>query len=1166
MVMMPQWTPQQHDAITASGRNILVSAAAGSGKTAVLVERVIRMITDPNHPVDIDRLLIVTFTNAAAAEMRYRISKSLNARIKENPAESFYRKQLSLLPNARICTIDAFCTNLVKEHFYDLSINQDFSLLDESELQLLEDTVINEVLDELFSEGDRDFMSLIESFTTPNNDKPVINAVKKLLRFIYAQPFPYYWLDTAVKKYSPDIPFGDSVWYGYIRTQLDHLFDLGIRLVKQNISLIDFEDEKLNVKFTEVFEDDLSEFTRFKTAYERSWNDFVNQREASFMRLPSSAKVDKSIAGILKSNRDIYKKLLTAEIPSFFISDENGYTEDMKILTGQLSALVKLVKTVDSRLMEEKKERNTYSFSDIEHFAIELLFSQDDDGSIIKTPLADELSSHFYEILVDEYQDTNEAQDLLFTYLSNEKNLFTVGDMKQSIYRFRLAMPNIFNERKKSYQTYDPSDHETASKIILDRNFRSRKDICSYVNFVFSNLMSEELGEIDYNEEEYLNCGADYKKAVAASAQIKILTGVKGEDTDRKEAAYIARTIMEKVNSGELIKDGDSYRPVRFGDFAILMRSLKNHINNYSEVLTDYGIPVVCDNSTNLFENNEIKMLLSLLKAINNPMQDIPLLATMMSPFYSFTADEMAEIKINAKGGSLYTGVFQSDNPKVMDFVRQLSDLKKISVTMSVSGFIRYLVEETGMVAYINAMGNARQRYQNIIKLISFAENFDKGINVGLTAFIRYIDKIIESDKSVDSAPLAAVSEDAVKIMSVHHSKGLEFPICIFAGTNRTYNKSDLNDKLLLNTQYGLGMKCHNEEKMYQYKSIPYAVIKDKNTTELMSENLRVLYVAMTRAKEQFITFITCDNLESKIKRLSSNIIDGRISPYLCRKISCDADLFLMCALMHQDGGELRNYTDSRISAVENDFPLRIDVISDHSDGETKPPEIELKEPDENIIRQIDEKLRYSYNRKELESLSAKLTASSLDSADAGFEYITSSKPAFMNKTGLTAAQRGTAMHTFMQFCSYENARDNLEKEIARLSDNGFITPQQADCLDRKRIQEFFSGSFSNRMFGSDRIYREIKVSSFVNANEVYNTDFDDKILIQGIADCVFEENGELVLLDYKTDRVKTEEELLERYKKQIMFYKTAVAKTLNKPVKEALLYSFYLGKICAYK
>lgn len=1166
MVTMPQWTPQQHDAITASGRNILVSAAAGSGKTAVLVERVIRMITDPNHPVDIDRLLIVTFTNAAAAEMRYRISKSLNARIKENPGESFYRKQLSLLPNARICTIDAFCTNLVKEHFYDLSINQDFSLLDESELQLLEDTVINEVLDEFFSEGDRDFMSLIESFTTPNNDKPVINAVKKLLRFIYAQPFPYYWLDNAVKKYSPDTPFGDSVWYGYIRTQLDHLFDLGIRLVKQNISLIDFEDEKLNVKFREVFEDDLSEFTRFKTAYERSWNDLVSQREASFMRLPSSAKVNKSIAGVLKSNRDIYKKLLTAEIPSFFISDENGYTEDMKILTGQLSALVKLVKAVDSRLMEEKKERNTYSFSDIEHFAIELLFSQDDDGSIIKTPLADELSSHFYEILVDEYQDTNEAQDLLFTYLSNGKNLFTVGDMKQSIYRFRLAMPHIFNERKKCYQTYDPSDRETASKIILDKNFRSRKDICSYVNFIFSNLMCEELGEIDYNEEEYLNCGADYKKAVADSAQIKILTGVKGEDTDRKEAACIARTIMEKVNSGELIKDGDSYRPVRFGDFAILMRSLKNHINNYSEILTEYGIPVVCDNSTNLFENNEIKMLLSLLRAINNPMQDIPLLATMMSPFYSFTADEMAEIKINAKGGSLYTGVFQSNNPKVMGFVRQLSDLKKISVTMSVSGFIRYLVEETGMVAYVNAMGNARQRYQNIIKLISFAENFDKGINVGLTAFIRYIDKIIESDKSVDSAPLAAVSEDAVKIMSVHHSKGLEFPICIFAGTNRTYNKSDLNDKLLLNTQYGLGMKCHNEEKMYQYKSIPYAVIKDKNTTELMSENLRVLYVAMTRAKEQFITFITCDNLESKIKRLSSNIIDGRISPYLCRKISCDADLFLMCALMHQEGGDLRNYTDSSINPVENDFPLRIDVISDHSDGEAKPPEIELKEPDENIIRQIGEKLRYSYNRKELESLSAKLTASSLDSSDIGFEYITSSKPAFMNRTGLTAAQRGTAMHTFMQFCSYENARDDLEKEIARLSDNGFITPQQADSLDRKRIQEFFSCSFSDRMFGSDRIYREIKVSSFVNANEIYNTDFDDKILIQGIADCVFEENGELVLLDYKTDRVKTEEELLERYKKQIMFYKTAVAKTLNKPVKEALLYSFYLGKICSYK
>lgn len=1162
---MPQWTKAQNDAITAKGRNILVSAAAGSGKTAVLVERVKQIITEKDNPVDIDKLLIVTFTNAAAAEMRYRISKSLNTCIKENPSEQFYRRQLSLLPNAKICTIDAFCANLVKEHFYDLSISQDFSLFDESELQLLEDTVISDVLDDFFEKGDSDFISLVEAFTTPSNDKPIVSAVKKILRFIYAQPFPYVWLESAVDKYNPDISFSKSIWYEYIKNQLDYLFNLGIGLIKENIALVGFEDAKLNEKFFTLFEDDLTEFTRFRDALEQSWDALVNERECLFSRMPSTSKIDADIAGQIKANREIYKKLLKDEIPSFFTCDENSYTQDMKMLTKQLRVLCTLVKEVDTRLMLEKRDCNKYSFSDIEHFAIKLLFNIDENGNIVRTSLADDLSGEFYEILVDEYQDTNEAQDLLFAYLSNGKNLFTVGDIKQSIYRFRLAMPHIFNERKKHYALYNADDNEQSSKIILDRNFRSRKDICAYVNFIFSNLMSEELGELEYNEEEHLNCGAQYNDSNIPSAQIKILTGVKGEDTDKKEAAFIAKMIIEKVNSGELIKDGDTYRPIGYGDFAILMRSLKSHINDYSEILTEFGIPVVCDNSTNLFDNNEIKMILSLLRAIDNPMQDIPLLATMMSPFYGFTADDLANVKINSNGRNLYASVYNSHNDKVKLFIDDLNNLRKISVTMSVTGFIRYVVEEKGLVAYINAMGNAEQRYQNILKLITFAQSFDSGVNVGLTAFIRYIDKIISSDKSVESASLTTGSRNAVTIMSVHHSKGLEFPICIFAGTNRQYNKADLSDNLLLNTSFGLGIKCHNEEQLYQYKSIPYSVIKSKNTIELMSENLRVLYVALTRAKEQFITFITCDNLASKMKRLSANIIDDKISPYMGRKINCDADFFLMCSLFHKDGEILRDYVEKSIKTKVSDFDLSID-ITDEIEVNQKQIEIEIAQPDDKILKAIDAKLNFSYHRKELETLSAKLTASALDSADNGFEYITSAQPAFMNKTGLTAAQRGTAMHSFMQYCIYENAMHDLEGEIARMTSLGFITDEQAGALDRKKLYAFFNSEFAERMFKADKIYREIKVSSFIKANEIYDTDFDDNILVQGIADCVFEEKGELVLLDYKTDKVKSADELLDRYKKQIQFYKSAVAKTLKKPVKEAVLYSFCLQKVCYYK
>lgn len=1160
---MPQWTAGQSNAITARNKNILVSAAAGSGKTAVLVERVIRLITDKSNPVDIDRLLIVTFTNAAAAEMRYRISKSLNELIRANPRDSFYKHQLSLLPNAKISTIDAFCTSLVKEHFYELSINQDFSTFDESELQLLEDNVIGEILDQCFEESNTDFISLFEMFTSPGNEKPVVSAVKRLLRFIYAQPFPYKWLEKSAELYSPDIPLADSVWFAYIKNEIDYLSSYALELAKENLSLIDFEDEKLNIKFSEVINDDIQEIERIKVNSHR-WSDLISERKPAFKRMPSSAKVDKAVSEKIKANREIYKTILTKDIEGFLVADEDDYQNDSKTLYIRMQSLIKLVKEVDKRLMEEKRELNSYSFSDIEHFAITLLFKLDENDTIIRTDLARELSENYYEILVDEYQDTNEAQDLLFTYLSNGSNLFTVGDIKQSIYRFRLAMPHIFNTKKKSYDYYSANSESNNAKIILDKNFRSRDEICSYVNFVFSNLMTEKLGELDYNSDEFLNYGADYRESSIPSAQLKILTGVKGEEYDKLEAAYIAKTIIKKVNSGELIKDGGNYRPVNYGDFAILMRKLKGHIDTYAQVLSDFGIPVLCDNSTNLFENNEIRILLSLIRVIDNPIQDIPLLAVMLSPIYGFTEDEMAQLRIDNRNGSLYSCVHSSDNVKAKDFIGNIKELKKISVSMSVAGFIRYLIEDKGLIGYFNAMGNGELRYQNVLRLIAFAEKFDSGVNVGLTAFIRYIDKIAASDKGIDSASLGAAG-NAVTIMSVHHSKGLEFPICIFAGTTKQYNKQDLSDKLLLNTTLGVGLKCHNEEEMYQYNSLPYTVIKNKNATELMSENLRVLYVAMTRAKEQFISFVTVDNLESKIKKLSSYISKSGVSPYICKKINSDGDFLLLCALMHRDCRSLRDFSPFDINTISSDFRFDIE-ISDGIEIEENDLTISFVEADNDIVKEIEKKLSYQYDKMDLSALSAKLTASSLDDMEKGFEFLTASRPSFLNKGGLTPAQRGTAMHTFMQFCSYENAFDDLEGEISRIINLGHITKEQADSLDRNMLDRFFNSELAAQIFTCDKVYREIKVTSFVPVKEIYGIDSDEKVLIQGIADCVIEKNNELILIDYKTDNVSDENELLDRYKRQIMFYKTAIAKTLKKPVTSAMLYSFKLGKCCYYK
>ena len=607
---MPEWTTQQNDAINARGRNILVSAAAGSGKTAVLVERVIKKITDNENPVDIDKLLIVTFTNNAAAEMKSRITKSLKDILRNEPFNKNALRQLNLMSNAQICTIDSFCIRLVRENFFELGINQDFTNLDENESSLLEDNIINNIIDEHFEENDDLLIKVLEHFNKPDSEKPFINVIKRIRRFIYAQPFPYRWAYNMVELYSPEIPFENSVWYKYVIDEANYLISLAKQSVKDNFDLLkEINDEKLYHSFEATFQDDAKIIDTFSEKINSSWDDTVELGIPKLSTLPRTTKLDKYIANLIKANREAYKGIMTKKIPPLFICSSEEYKNNLKQLYSIMIKIIDIVKEVDKRLMEEKNERNSYTFSDTEHFAINLLFSIDGD-KIVKKDLANRLSDEFEEILVDEYQDTNEAQDLLFTYLSNGHNLFTVGDIKQSIYRFRLAMPNIFNDKRKRYALYDEKDSNISSKIILDKNFRSSKGICDYVNFVFSHLMSEKVGEINYDKQDWLNYGAKYEKNDAVCAQINIIDKVKGEETNKLEALQIAKLIKEKVENKEQIKDGDTYRNIRYSDFAVLFRKMKNIVEDYVEVFTDMAIPVVCDNSSSLFESNEIKIIL----------------------------------------------------------------------------------------------------------------------------------------------------------------------------------------------------------------------------------------------------------------------------------------------------------------------------------------------------------------------------------------------------------------------------------------------------------------------------------------------------------------------------------------------------------------------------
>lgn len=1170
---MTKWTNEQNNAICARNRNIIVSAAAGSGKTAVLVERVIRLITDKDNPVDVDKFLVVTFTNAAAQEMKARISSSLEKIIKNDPNNNNALRQMSLLPSAKICTIDAFCLNLVKDNFFKLGINQDFSLIDESEASLIAENALNAVLEQFFDNKDKEFLSLVELLSSPKDDKALISTIKKLHTYIYAQPFPMKWLNEMVELYNPAVDLKDSVWYESLLNQLKDGLFCGKSLIESCFDLLDPSDE-LFEGYTNTLNDDLKVYDYLISSLNNGWDEIITAfGNVSFGRIAFKRGYTSPVKADITSKRKIYKDTIINDLKALFCASSDDYKSDMESLYPVLKKLCEVVELFDKEYLSLKHERNGYTFSDVEHFAINLLTSVNENGDIDKSQLARDLEDGFYEILVDEYQDTNEAQDMLFKMLSNNHNRFMVGDVKQSIYRFRLAMPFIFTSKKNKYELYKEENEFVDSKIILDKNFRSKQEICDYVNYVFSTFMTEKTGELNYDESEYLNYGADYSNNEVESAQIKILTGTKGKNFDKNEAIYIAKTIKKKVESGELIKnknakgEEDQYRPIEYGDFAILLRSTKNHINQYNEVLTSFGIPVICDNSTNLFDNNEIKIILSLLKVIDNPMQDIPLLAVMMSPLYGFTAEEMAKIKLEQKefSSNLYTSVVNSKSDKVKRFLNEIDSFGKIVVTMSVSSFIRYVCDYKSIYAFANALGNGEQRCRNISKFIEFANTFDSSENVGLTSFMRYVDSVANSDRGIESASLNAAAENAVSIMSVHHSKGLEFPIVILAGASKKYNTQDLSDKMLLNSFMGIGVKIHNEELLYQCNTIPYTVIKTLNKNALISENLRVLYVAMTRAKEQFISFITVDNLESKIEGLAGKISDGNIDPFLCQSISSDGDILLMSALLHQNGSKLRKYTDVDIKTKTASYPLNIEIIDSVDEIEENEEEIKAL-PSENVILEIGNRLSYKYENDNLSVISAKRTASSLDESIKNLDFFASSKPAFMNEDGLTPGEKGTAMHTFMQFCDYNNSKNDVNLEISRLLEQGFLTQKQADCLDTEALKKLFSSKFADRMFKADKIYREIKVSSFVSANEIEDTKSNEKILIQGIADCVFEENGKLVLVDYKTDRVKNDSQLLSMYKNQISFYAKAVSKTLKKEVKEAILYSFFLGKQCHYE
>ncbi len=1172
------WTTDQRHAIECRKGSVLVSAAAGSGKTAVLVERVIRRLTDKDNPCSAEDLLIVTFTRAATAQMREKIGAAILKRLSEDPTDRHLRRQYMLLPFAKICTIDSFCNDLVRENFHALGISPDYSLLDNETAVIMKNDVCEAMLERAYEEdSDGRFSELSDMMSSGSSDEDFAKLIIKMYDISTAYPFPDLWLDSLIGEYSqPDI--NKSRWGGIIKKYVCDMLDYCVSSSRDMMTAME-SDPIVADAYGAAVQNDINMYAELREKINSDWDEaleaFKTVKYMSLGRVPKGyeSETKNVVTTARKKLKDLLKK-----VPGIMCVSSEEHADDMRLLRDPVTKLIELVKQFGREYSAEKDKMNSADFSDILHRALNLLAVSDGSGGYIKTDLARELSSHYVEILVDEYQDINEAQDMIFRAISaDENNLFTVGDVKQSIYRFRQAMPEIFLRRRSTTHSFESGKYPLG--ITLGSNFRSRVGVTSCVNYIFRQLMSTEAGELEYDDSEALNAAAKYPERDTPDCELHVVTD-KGNraDTLEAQARYVAKYIERTVREGKmLVTKGGALHPASYGDFCILLRTAKNVSSVYANALSERGIPVFSPETGGFFEAAEISFILSLLRVLDNPVQDIPLAAVMLSPLFGFSAGELADIRASAKerleAGEtepLYRSVAVSadgGSKKAAAFLKKIESLRRLSLTLSAGELVRRVCEETGFDAIVGAMPDGERRRLNVGLLCDYAEKYEAAGNLGLSGFIRFIDKVARTSGDLATAARPSENADIVRIMTVHQSKGLEFPICILADMQHAFNERDNTESVLISSSAGLGMKRCTEDgiSVYDTASRRATVI----TSERMgrSEEMRVLYVALTRAKENLVMVTSVPNPEKGLAKVAVECgIGERANPFAVLRMNNFSDLVLTALMRHPAADELRKLSgvDVPIFLSEKDkFKLKV-VVSDSESFMTESANEQKIAAKPVFFNEVQARLDYSDPRSVLSSVPAKRAASDGSERGINREYFASSRPAFMSSGGLTPAQRGTATHKFMQFSNYAAARAGIESELARLVDGGFLSEDEGKAVNIGAAKRFFMSPLAERIFASDNVMREKKFAALFPAKffypELTGEAAEEKIVVQGIADCVFVEDGKLVIVDYKTDTGVDAEALLDRYSAQLGIYREALSQALGMPVKETLLYSFFMN------
>lgn len=1184
---MPQWTSDQRRAIEDRGGALLVSAAAGSGKTAVLVERVLRRLTDERDPVDIDWLLLMTFTSAAAAEMRERIAAAIAQAAAGRPSDTRLRRQLFLTHRAQITTVHALCQRLAREQAAELGIAPDFRVLDEQEGKLLRAEVLETVLEAAYEREDAGFFALSDLLSAGRDDARLAETVLATHEKIQAHPDPRAFLE-AVRRglYAGDM---NTPHARVLLTQSREAAAHGAAFLRQAVEELAGIDQ-LQDAYLPALTSDLRGAESLLAAIDSGdWDAAVSAaQEISFDRLKAARGFeDKAFLEHIKALREEWKTAAKTISGKWLAVGTNDAVYDRSLIAPAMNALIDTVNAFDEAFAAAKRQRNAADFNDLEHFAVRLLLK---DGA--PSALALSLRERYAEILVDEYQDTNAVQDAIFGALSQEgRNLFMVGDVKQSIYGFRLADPSIFLAKYRAFSDAGEAADGAPRRVVLGQNFRSRASVLDACNFIFEAVMGDTVGGLTYTAREALYLGAAFPEPGEARYKTEVLladAAAAGEDDDAEdktalEARLAARRIRALLDEGFPVLDKETgvLRPASPGDVVILLRSPRTKARVYVDALEAYGVAASAEERGGLLETSEVSLMVSLLSVIDNPRQDVELIGVMRSPLMGFTEQHLADIRLLDRSASFYDAVRRAaaDDAACASFLARLAAWRDYACDAPVCRLIWRLYQDTGALGFVAAQPNGVQRRQNLYAFFERARAFEAAGSRGLFAFVRRLRGMLETGEDYQRVD-AAASGGVVRIMSIHKSKGLEFPIVLLADCAKRFNESDLRQAVLVHSELGFGCKCRDTARGVQYDTAERAAVAAAQRREMVSEELRVLYVAMTRAKEKLIVTCASGTLSANLQKWALLAALPRLPQYAMGAVRAPLAWLMAPLLRHPCTRELREQyglTVPEAPGAPDVFTVRVIPA-----GELAPPaEAEVLRFADGAGETLQVPPAKPYPQAFLSDLPSKLTATGIGrgyrAAEAAEQTPAPRRekqlrvPLFeAGQVKLSPAEIGTAHHLFLQFCDFETAQTpgGIERERQRLRERAILSPAQADAVDAAKIARFFESPLFRETMRKGRVRREFKFSILVPAALYWpeaKAAPDERVLLQGVIDCLIETDAGFVLLDFKTDRVAADGVAARaaRYRPQMEAYALAVNEIFGKPAYQKLLYFLHTGAQC---